>query len=120
MLANFGRMVRSLFTSAGSISPLAIVIYAGMAGYAYLSMTNYFEQREALRQSEVRIEAEKSKLENYKRLKNAEKQIIESIDPDNINAWVNDINRLQSDFEKWLNTSEVLYPNTNTSGPDNP
>jgi hypothetical protein len=87
--------IKSLFTTAGSVNPIAILLLAGVSIYAYNDVMFRLDQRELARQCEVHRNAAQDKIDNLNRSNDNVTETIQSIDPDNLNDWVDRINRMQ-------------------------
>ena len=94
---NLWKMFTSLFTTAGALSPLAIIVYAGIAitgVYGYMKIDRLTDELEAARQARVVQEAAQDKAETLNEARNDEREAKEIIDSGNFD---NDLlRRLQS------------------------
>ena len=96
---NIWQPIISLFTTAGKINPIAILLMLGASFYVYNDVQGWAEQREIKRQCDLYRIAAQDKLENLTRSNNEVGETIKSIDLDNLNEWVDRINRMQREPE---------------------
>lgn len=89
------QMLISLFTTGGKINPIAILLFVGVSLYLYNDFQGYRERQELARQCEIYRAAAQDKLTQLNRSNTNVTETIESIDPDNLNDWVERINGMQ-------------------------
>lgn len=85
----------SLFTTGGKINPFAIALLLAASFYLYNDYQGYRERQELARQCDVYRAAAQDKITQLNRSNDNVTDTIKSIDPDNLNDWVDRINRMQ-------------------------
>ena len=85
----------SLFTTGGKINPIAMLLFVGVSLYLYNDFQGYRERQELARQCEIYRAAAQDKLTQLNRSNTNVTETIKSIDPDNLNYWVERINGMQ-------------------------
>lgn len=89
------RWIRSLFTSAGQINPVAIALFSVVGLFGYQHVTLKLEHRELVRQHNVLKAASKEKVNTLNEARNEQTEAMEAI---NNGSFDNDyLERLQLD-----------------------